>query len=242
MTQIGESISVAVQRLAQNKCVFCGKSEHNNKKADLIEPTGWKREAKFKGVGGNFLAQKKSLYPNNESPPNSTYRSEGHHCLAFSAFIVDANNDPSDRFAALNYYLKKDSYNPNNKNNCIDLPGRKKKDDNDDHAQYKEFEKAVLAGKPLQFHIGGHNKEFMMQSYLMLRDIINSAKRRKLCEKPDDIFKHNLKKKVIQKEDIAFKKTANKKSGWIAHPAPLSKAERYVKNKHNLLCINYPNL
>jgi len=122
------------------------------------------------------------------------------------------------------------------------LPGRKVKDDDDEHAQFKEFEKSVLAGKPLQLHIGGHSKEFMMQSYMMLQDVMNSAKRRRLCEKPDDEFKNKLKEKVIQKEDIAFKKTANKETGWVAHPGPLSNAEYYVMNKHDLTEIKYPSL
>ncbi len=242
MTEIGEKIAITIIRLEEGKCVFCGKPEHDNKKKDVIEPTGWKRKKDFEGVGGSFAGKKKALYPNDESPPNSTYRSEGHHCLAFSAFIVDARKDPHDRFASLNYYLKQKNYNPNNENNCIDLPGRKVTGDDDEDAQFKEFEKAVLAGKPLQLHIGGHIEAFMMQSYMMLQDVMNSAKRRKLCEKPDDEFRNKLKEKVVQKENIAFKKTANKESGWIAHPGPLSDAESYVMSKHNLDEIKYPSL
>jgi hypothetical protein len=242
VTQIGEGIAVTMVRLEEHKCVFCGKAEHDNKKKDEIKPSGWKRKSNFEGVGGNFSEQKKALYPKNQSPPNSTYRSEGHHCLAFSAFIVDASTNPKDRFAALNHYLKEDGYDPNNENNCIDLPGRKVQGDDDAHAQFKEFEKAVMAGKPLQLHIGGHGKEFMMQSYLLVRDIVNSAKRRNLCEKPDDEFKSKLKEKVTQKEDIAFKKTASKAPGWVAHPGPLAEAERYVMKNNSLSEIKYPNL
>jgi len=91
MTQIGEGIAVTIARLEEGKCIFCGRAEHGNKKKDEIKPAGWKRKSKFEGVGGNFGGKKKLLYPNNESPPSSTYRSEGHHCLAFSAFIVDAD-------------------------------------------------------------------------------------------------------------------------------------------------------
>ena len=42
------------------------------------------------------------------------YRSEGHHCLAFSAFIVDARKSPKDRFAAFNHYVKEKGHDPNN--------------------------------------------------------------------------------------------------------------------------------
>ena len=239
MTEIGEGVAITTIRLEEDKCVFCGKN-HPEQKEDEIQPTGWKRE-KISGVGGNFLNQKKELYPQNTSPP-SAYRSEGHHCLAFSAFIVDARTSPKDRFAALNHYLKEKGYSPNNPNNTIDLPGRRKQGDTDKHAQFKEFEKAFLESKPLQLHIGGHVKEFLMQSNLMLQDVVNSAKRRKLCEKPDDAFKDKLKEKVIKKEDIAFKKTASAESGWIAHPGVLSQAERYIKNKYAVAEIPYPEL
>lgn len=239
MTEIGEGIAVTFVRLEQDTCVFCGKN-HPEQKQDEIKPSGWKRE-EIKGVGGNFASQKKGLYPGGTSPPTA-YRSEGHHCLAFSAFIVDARKAPKDRFATLNHYLKEKGYTPNNPNNTIDLPGRKSKGDTDEHANFKEFEKAVLAKKPLQLHIGGHTKEFLMQSNMMLQDLMNSSKRRKLCEKPDDEFKNKLKEKIIKKEDIAFKKTAAAESGWVAHPGPLNAAERYVQDKHEISEINYPKL
>jgi len=100
-----EGIAIALQRKAEGKCVFCGKKEHENPKKDEIKPTEWKREA-ISGVGGNFAAQKTAIYPGNISPPLA-YRSEGHHCLAFSSFIVDARTARKDRFAALNHYLEK---------------------------------------------------------------------------------------------------------------------------------------
>ena len=100
----------------------------------------------------------------------------------------------------------------------------------------------MVAKKPLQLHIGGHSREFMMQSYVVLRDALNAMKRIKACEKPSNDFKNRLKKKVIEKEDTAFKNTANKSPGWIAHPGPILRAERYVKDKNNLSEIKYPNL
>jgi len=100
MTQIGEGIAITQIRLEEGKCVFCGKDDHENKKKDEIKPTGWKRLRKFKGVGGRFSGDKRSIYP--ESPVTS-YKSEGHHCLAFSSFITAAQAtppNPKDRFAA----------------------------------------------------------------------------------------------------------------------------------------------
>lgn len=239
MTDIGESIAVAITRLEEDKCIFCGK-KHDAIKKDKIEPTGWARGT-ISGVGGNFLGEKKALYPDSASPPTE-YRAEGHHCLAFSSFIVDARTSPTDRFAALNHYLKEKSYDPNNKNNTIDLPGRKKKGDEDEHAQFKEYEKSVLAGKPMQLHIGGHSGEFMMASNIKIRDLVNVIKKAGLCKLPDDSFKQKLLDGIVTAEDEAFKLTASVKSPWIAHPTPLKDAERYVKKKHDISEIIYPNL
>lgn len=237
MPQMTLGIAVALSRLEEGKCVFCGKS-HEDKKKDVINPTDWKREA-ISGVGGNFVDKKKTLYPDNASPPS--YRSEGHHCLAFSAFIVDARKSPKDRFAHLNHYLKEQSYTPNNPNNTIDLPGRKEKGQAKE-ANYYAYEKAVLAGKPLQLHIGGHAQEFLMQSNILLRDAINALIDRDVCKEPDDSFKKKVKEKVIKAEDRAFKLTAAAESPWIAHPGPLKAAENYVKNKHDIDKIEYPKL
>lgn len=240
MTEIGEGIAIPLERLAQGKCVFCGKKEHENIKKDEIKPTGWTRAA-ISGVGGNFIGKKLAIYPGGISPPVA-YRSEGHHCLAFSSFIVDARTAPKDRFAALNHYLKDESYSPNNPNNTIDLPGRKLEGDMDKHAQFKEYEKSVLAGKPMQLHIGGHKSEFMNASNVVIRDIVRSMQDELICEKPDDAFKKELLNEIKIEEDKAFRKTAGVITPWIAHPGPLAKAEAYVKNTHNISNIKYPVL
>ncbi len=239
MTQIGEGIAVALQRLEEDKCVFCGK-KHEERKKDKIKPTNWKRKG-IAGVGGNFVAKKKTIYPGGISPP-AAYRSEGHHCLAFSSFIVDARKSPKDRFAALNHYLKEKDHDPNNPNNCIDLPGRKKKGEGKE-ANYYEFEIAVKAGFPLQLHIGGHAKEFLMQSSLMLRDLVNEIKDAGICKGPDGDFKQELLDGVIEFEDEAFKLTAAAESPWIAHPGPIKKAERFVLSRNaEVNEIKYPKL
>lgn len=41
MTQIGEGIAIALERFEQDKCVFCGKTDHEFPKKDKIKPTGW---------------------------------------------------------------------------------------------------------------------------------------------------------------------------------------------------------
>jgi len=242
MTQIGEGIAVTQIRLDEDKCVFCG-GNHENVKLDVIKPTGWKRED-ISGVGGRFSSQKMGIYPDGKSPPDS-YRSEGHHCLAFSSFVIGAQEkpkNPRDRFAALNHYLKEKNYSPNNINNTIDLPGRKKNEDTDGHAQYKEYEKSVKEGKPLQLHIGGHVDKFMIASNLLLDNLVAAFKENSLCSNPDDEFKNKLLEKIGKAEDKAFKKTAGAVKPWVCHPEPLKMAEEYVMKTQGISSVTYPKL
>ena len=243
MTDIGEAVAVSVITVDEDKCIFCGKSDHENPKKEIIKPTGWVRGA-IEGVGGRFSAAKKEIYPDGVSPPQK-YRAEGHHCLAFSSFIVGAQSkppNPKDRFAVLNYYLNEKEYNPNDINNRIDLPGRRELGDTDEHRQYKEFTKAVDAGKPLQPHIGGHADKFMNASSHALRNIIRAVQQNNLCKLPDDEFKNKILSKVQDAEDKAFKKTAGVISPWICHPEPIKKAEEHAKKTLGISEIVYPKL
>ncbi|WP_075186367.1 hypothetical protein [Teredinibacter haidensis] len=234
MTQIGEGIAITQVRLDEGKCVFCGEDEHEFPKKDVIKATGWKR-AKIAGVGGRFSGAKLDLYPKQVTPPTA-YKSEGHHCLAFSSFIIGAQSsppNPRDRFAALNHYLKEKNYDPNNINNVIDLPGRKEKGEEDPRSHYMEFTIAVEKEKPLQVHIGGHADKFMNASNVLLLDIVSTIQENKLCGKPDDEFKNKLLKKVENAEDKAFKKTAGAISPWICHPAHINKAKEFANDMLN---------
>jgi len=244
MTEVGEGVAVTQIRVEKDKCAFCGKDDHENIKKDEIKPTGWKRPKEFKGVGGRFSGAKLGIYPHNKSPTTS-YKAEGHHCLAFSSFIMGAQAkppNPKDRFAALNHYLSEQGYDPSNKNNCIDLPGRKKHGDKDPNAQFVEYGIAVEAGYPLQLHIGGHTDDFMDQSNTELRDLVRAMQQNNLCAKPDKEFKDKLLKKVQDKEDKAFKKTAGAITPWICHPGPLKKAEAWTKEMLDIDTITYPKL
>jgi hypothetical protein len=234
MTQIGEGIAITQMRLDEGTCVFCGKKNHAFPKKDMIKPTGWKR-AKIAGVGGRFSGAKLNMYPNNDSPPTA-YKSEGHHCIAFSSFIMGAQSsppNPKDRFAALNHYLKEKSYDPNNINNVIDLPGRKDKGEEDPRSHYMEFTIAVEKEKPLQLHIGGHADKFMNASNVLLRDIVRSIQQQSLCDMPNDEFKNDLLAEVQYAEDKAFKKTAGAITPWICHPAHINKAKEFANDMLN---------
>lgn len=234
MTQIGEGIAIAQIRLEKGECIFCGEDEHEFPKKDVIKPTGWKRK-KIAGVGGRFSGDKLDLYPDKVSPPTA-YKSEGHHCLAFSSFIRNAqskNHSPSDRFAALNHYLKEKGYDPNNINNVIDLPGRKDKGEEDMRAHYLEFAISVEKEKPLQLHIGSHADKFMNASNYLIRAIVRSIQQQGLCDMPDDEFKDKLLKKVQDAEDKAFKRTAGAIDPWICHPNHIEKAKDFANEMLN---------
>lgn len=90
--------------IAKRECGRCGVAsiesevDRYNKKKDEVRPAEWKIMSIFEGVGGSFAGKKKALYPNNESPPNRICRSEGHHCLAFSAFITGAKKNQKIAF------------------------------------------------------------------------------------------------------------------------------------------------
>jgi len=236
--ELGESVAMAALWRAENKCVFCGKN-HPESKKDEIKSTGWKR-AQIKGVGDHFAADKLRLYPSGQSPP-TLYRSEGHHCVAFSSFI---KKETIDRIAPLNYYLKDKGYDPNNKNNTIDLPGRKARDDDSPEAQFKEYEKAVIEGKkPMQLHIGGHGSDLMAASHNLVQDVYNLMKHPSMCEDPDQgKWKDKMLQAMKCKEDKAFKRTAMKKSPFICHPRPCRAAEDYVKTKYSISEITYQEL
>lgn len=245
MSQVGEGIAIPLKRLTEGKCVFCGKADHDKPKKDKIDPTNWKRES-FSGVGGRHSAKKLSIYPNRTSPPTGYYKSEGHHCLAFSSFIVGAQSkppNPTDRYAALNHYLKEKKYDPNNESNRIDLPGRKDKGEEDPTFHYFEFAKSVEHNKPLQVHIGSHAGDFMNESNYMIRNIVRTFQQRNLCDQPDGSFKDELLKEIEDAEDEAFENTAGAISPWICHPAHIKKAEAFAKHMLNLTTdIEYPNL
>ena len=155
---------------------------------------------------------------------------EGHHCLAFSSFIRGAQSKPPkprDYYAPINHYLKEFGYNPNDINNVIDLPGRKKNGDEDDDAQFKNFEKACTTTppKPLQLHIGGHKSDMMMASDRLIQDIYNLMKRPDECSVDEEEWKDSLLENIQEAEDEAFDKTASKTYPFICHPGPLNSAK-----------------
>jgi hypothetical protein len=237
--EFGEGVSVAVAQRwnEKEKCVFCGK-KHPKQKKDNIQPTGWTRK-KIEGVGDEYAGYKFSLYPGHQSPP-AAYKAEGHHCVAFSSFIKEAKKNPRDYYAPMNHYLKEKGYDPNGKNNTIDLPGRKEKEDMDPDANFKNFEAAVLAGKPMQLHIGGHKSDLMTASDRLIQRVYNMMSRPNKCEKDKEDWKEILLKKMRKMENKAFDLTASVTPPFVCHRDPLREAEAHVMTKHGIHQIEYP--
>ena len=186
MTQVGESISVALEMAKQYKCMICGQS-HADPKRDEIEPTagiheGWQRED-MSAVRDNA---KNALYPNGRQnhPP---YTTEGHHCLALSSFVFEEPEETeeddkkkkkkaTDVCAQSNYFMRRAGFKPNDEKNIIHLP--------DSKDSLFEF---IEAERPLQPHTGKHPKKYFTASNLLVQKAISLAQRESTdsCEMED---------------------------------------------------------
>lgn len=232
MTQIALKVAVATNTPAPKKgpCSLCGKTHANNKEDDIKSP-GWKRQT-IKGLGIRHKNEKKTIYPGNTSPP-AIYNSSGHHCVALSAFI---NTKKVDKNLKLNHFLDKAGYDPNNLDNCIDLPSCKKGD-----VIFPEFEMALSKAKPLQIHIGKHVKGYFNHCNTLTQDLFNFFTELDECKEPEKKWLDDLHKAMQLLEDEAFQKTAAAQRPFMLHPTPLREAEDIARSK-GLGPINYPQL
>ena len=145
------------------KCVICG-IQHDEPKKEKVEPTvpndsGWHR----KSVSGILekISQKTAIYPNSQFPP--TYKYQGHHCIALSSLVEDANTTaPKDRRLRLNHFLKKIGFYPNRDKNCIGLPARSS------YGSFGPFWESIDEDKPLQMHGPGHDEQYFIEVDNML--------------------------------------------------------------------------
>lgn len=214
--EIGETVDVVVALSAAGKCVLCGSAEHEQPKQDEVKEiapgnTGWHR----KSMAGVFESDgtRNAVYPGNTFPP--PYKYQGHHCLALSALVTDANTkSPKDRRLRLNFYLDKVGFSPNQPRNCIGLPARKGWGD------FEAFFQSIDLDKPLQLHGPGHDERYFTQCDRLISSLIAALTHPKLCEKKTkDEWKELLKKRVAQAENFAFRKLANNDSAWQLHPS-----------------------
>ena len=108
--------------------------------------------------------------------------------------------------------------------------------------KFSEFEKAVLADKPLQLHIGSHVKAYFIASHALVQNLYNAISHPDQCSEPEDDWLKKLKAAIEKLEDRAFSKSAAAKAPFILHPGPLMKAESEIRDKHAIGSIDYPEL
>lgn len=212
--QIGESVAIAVELADAGKCVICSKSHGEPKKADIkpVAPSnsGWKR----KSMAGVFQSdgKRESVYPARLFPPPYAY--QGHHCLALSSLVTDANTgSPKDRRIRLNFYLDQIGFFPNRPQNCIGLPARSGWGD------FEAFFDAIRLNAPLQMHGPGHDESYFAQCDRLISSLISALTDPELCEEEtDESWKDLLKERVANAENYAFNKLAENDGAWRLHP------------------------
>jgi hypothetical protein len=217
--QIGETVAVTVLMQQQNKCVICGK-KHADAKKEKMKTTapgksGWHR----KTMTGIFESDgvRETIYESGFPP---SYEYQGHHALALSALVRDANTDsPKDKRLRLNYFLDKVGFFPNRPRNVIGLPARKGLGD------FKAFWKSVDGDHPLQMHGPGHDEAYFNQCEVLIGRLVLLMT--SVCEGMDKPDWEDLLKDTTEKaENYAFKKLAHYDSGWRLHPAEQAAAAR----------------
>lgn len=220
--QIGEGISIALVKIDESECIFCGEA-HDEIKQEKIEPVAptdknWQRKS-MKGIFERKSA-KNVIYPNDSFPPSYSY--QGHHCLALSAFTFDSNSSsPRDRNATLNHFLKKVEFFPNREQNCIGLPARRS------YGAFKPFWEALEADKPLQLHGPGHDEKYFLKCNRLIAQLVDVISDQEICEENSQKeMEDKLKKLISQAENYAFIKLCSlDDSGWDLHKAERELAE-----------------
>ncbi len=211
--QIGETIAMIVAMQDEGKCVICGQQHDEPKKEEIKETapgdSGWKR----KTMTGIFekIPKKTAVYPGSKFPPSYTY--QGHHCVALSAMVKNANtSSPTDKRIRLNHFLKKIGFFPNRDKNCIGLPARK------GNGAYSEFWDSIDQGAPLQMHGPGHDEDYFDEVDALIRRLVT------LITNPDDCkeiekseWEDKLKQGIESLENYAFNKLSKNESKWCLH-------------------------
>jgi hypothetical protein len=211
--EMGESVAAARGAQASGECAICSKKHSAPKKAKFEPVAPNEPKSKWGRVPMTGVlaadAQRNVVYPANAAP---SYPSQGHHCIALSALVRDANTDRrKDRRLRLNYYLKKIGFYPNQPSNCIQLPARRSRGD------FDAFWQALDARKPLQLHGPGHDEGYFLQCDALLLEVVECIKG--ICEELDEQeVLDELKKVAKWAENYAFRQLAACDSAWDLHP------------------------
>jgi hypothetical protein len=219
MTQIGEGVSVAVENLTEEPCSLCGKRHPAPKLAQITETapgkTGWHRKT-MKGIFESD-GTREQIYSAG-FPPSYAY--QGHHCLALSALVRDANSSsPKDRRKRLNFYMDKVGFFPNRPRNCIALPARREIGD------FEAFWRSLDLDRPLQMHGPGHDEAYFTQCENLIGTL--GLLLEENCEgEVEQACLDQLKQLIEWAENFAFRRLAHFYSGWRLHVAEQAAACR----------------
>lgn len=190
MTQLGEGISVVIDKPGNEKCVFCKKDHQDTKKAG---PAKFERDmTKLKNEGRAYTIENySSRYPAIDIPPlvkwekditkTGGYKAAAHHCIALKCA---SKHELSGEFKAA-------GYDPNRGSNCSWLP----------YSQV-QFSRARAYLKPLQKHRGGHTDAYFEKVDEHL-DKITKLIKKKFCTDNKKAGKETmLNYLLLQEKDI----------------------------------------
>lgn len=201
MTQLGESVAVAIDTLKNpEKCVFCQR-EHQDRKASPSHkfPRDMPK-LKREGRAETIALGRSGRYPGEDLPPlvkwesditaTGGYKAAAHHCIALKT--VSAHEISGE--------LKEANYDPNEGSNCIWLP----------YSQL-QFTRARAYSKPLQKHRGGHTDQYFTT---VKKHIDRVAKKvaTKMCTNDVKASKDELKRYMKQEEKSVWLGVASAKN------------------------------
>lgn len=234
MTQL--TLSATGASIVKDECAICGKKHDEPKKPNInpVAPSdsGWKRKSMKKVF--ESIPKKNKIYPNNFPPP---YDHQGHHCLALSYFVSNAETNPKDINMTLNHYLKKADFFPNRDSNCIGLPAMPS------DISYDAFWEALNNKKPLQMHGSTHDETYFTEVRLLMIRVMSKFSTKNFCKnKNEDALIDVLKKRIAHAENFSFKSLAAANMPWRLHNKelrfatklyfmPLSDTKLLVKEK-----------
>lgn len=211
--QFGESVAIIAQMQEEGKCVFCSQN-HEEPKKEVVKETapidsGWKRKS-MKGVFEE-IPKKLAIYPNDSFPPDYDY--QGHHCLALSSFVKNADKKSrKDKRIRLNHFLNKIGFFPNRGKNIIGLPERKSNGD------FDAFWDSLGFDKPLQLHGPWHDKKYFMQVANLINRMLSMITAPDFCKEfTKSEWEEKLKEAIESAENVAFNKLAKNESSWRLH-------------------------
>jgi hypothetical protein len=210
--EIGETVAVTVEMQSQGKCIICDKNHKGAKKETIKEIAPGNSNWHRKTMTGIFESDgtRETIYATGFEP---TYSYQGHHCLALSSLVRNANSGSGkDKRLRLNYFLDKVGFSPNRPRNVIGLPARKRRGD------FGAFWQSVDQDRPLQMHGPGHDDEYFGRCEGLLSIFVISIK--SICEDTDQQeWENELRQMAEHAENYAFKKLANFDKGWQLHPS-----------------------